>query len=123
MLLLGFLALISSVDIRYRIIPKRILFLSCSVLFLSRSLTVLGWALFLFIVYGSLYRVANGSIGYGDVRLAPLAAIVAAETSPLLVHAGAWVLAGLFLLIRRRLNSSIPFAPFFSLSLITNTHL
>lgn len=123
MFLLGLLALISAVDIRYRIIPKRILFFSYSILFFSRSLATLFWALLLFLVYGFVYKVANGSIGYGDVRLAPLAALVADETSPLLIHAGAWLLAGFFLCTSRRLHSSIPFAPFFSFSLITNTHL
>ena len=117
------LLLLSFADIKYRIIPKRLTFLTYLLLLQRGNFSILLWALWIFLGYLFLFHFSKGGIGYGDVRLAPLAALVAGEANPLLIHLVAWCLAGLFLILRGKLHSSLPFAPFFSLSLLIITHL
>lgn len=115
--------LLSFADIKYRIVPKRLTFLTYLLLLQSGNFSILLWAIGIFLGYLLLFHFSKGGIGYGDVRLVPLAALVAGEANPLLVQLVAWCLAGLFLILRGKLHSSLPFAPFFSISLLIITHL
>lgn len=83
----------------------------------------MAWAATLFLSYCFIFRLFRGALGFGDVRLAPLAVFVADSYNPLLVHGLAWFSAAIFLLGKRRVNMSLPFAPFFSLSLLFLLHL
>ncbi|NDC51722.1 MAG: hypothetical protein EBZ66_00970 [Actinobacteria bacterium] len=117
------LVLISAVDIKYRIIPKRIIFLTFLLLIFKTSITSVFWAITLFLLYLLIFRFSKGALGYGDVRLAPLAGMMADQANPVLIHLFAWVLAGFYLVARGQLQSNLPFAPFFCISFITITHL
>lgn len=73
----------------------------------------------LFFIYSQIFRLSRASIGYGDVRLAPVAAYLYPETNPLQAHLLAWVVAGLLvLLFRREIGARVPFAPFLVGSII-----
>lgn len=117
------LLLVTATDIRYRIIPKRLNFLALALIPLSMELKKILWAFALFLIYCIFYRLFGGRIGYGDVRLAPVAAILADVANPLLIHGFAWFLAGIFLFYKRKMNINLPFAPFFTLSALFLPHL
>ena len=117
------LLLVTATDIRYRIIPKRLNFLALALIPLSMELKEILWAYGLFFTYCIFYRLFGGRIGYGDVRLAPVAAILTDAANPLFIHAFAWFLAGIFLLYKRKMNINLPFAPFFTLSALFLPHL
>lgn len=117
------LLLVTATDIRYRIIPKRLNFLALALIPLSTEVKKILWAYGLFFTYCIFYRLFEGRIGYGDVRLAPVAAILTDAANPLLIHGFAWLLAGVFLLYKRKMNINLPFAPFFTLSALFLPHL
>jgi len=117
------LLLVTATDIRYRIIPKRLNFLALSLIPFSMELKKVLWAYGLFFIYCIFSRIFGGRIGYGDVRLAPVAAILTDVANPLLIHGFAWFLAGIFLLYKRKMNVDLPFAPFFTLSALFLPHL
>jgi Flp pilus assembly protein protease CpaA len=117
------LILVTATDIRYRIIPKRLNFLALASIPLSIEFEKILWAYALFLIHCIFFRLSGGRIGYGDVRLAPVAAILSDAANPFLIHAFAWLLAGMFLLYKRKMNITLPFAPFFSLSALFLPHL
>lgn len=117
------LLLVTATDIRYRIIPKRLNFLALALIPLSMELKKILWAYGLFFTYCIIYRIFGGRVGYGDVRLAPVATILTDAANPLLIHGFAWFLAGIFLLYKRKMNINLPFAPFFTLSALFLPHL
>lgn len=117
------LLLVTATDIRYRIIPKRLNFLALALILFSMNFATILWAIALFLLYCIFYRIFGGRIGYGDVRLAPVAAVLTEVANPLLIHGFAWFLAGIFLLYKRKMNINLPFAPFFTLSALFLPHL
>jgi hypothetical protein len=68
---------------------------------------------FAFAIYALIYRLTKGSLGYGDVRLAPVAIDFHAITpaGSLSIHILAWVFAGFFLLIKKSSSPSLPSLP------------
>ena len=117
------LLLLVATDLRFRIIPKHLNFFCFVILFLNFTFQKVIWALLLFLIYSLLFRICRGSVGYGDVRLAPVAAFAVQDQSPLVIHAFAWVGAGIFLLIKGNTCRSVPFAPFLAFSLVSIMHL
>lgn len=92
---------------------------------MNEKAAVLMASLFAFLIYALLFRLTKGSVGYGDVRLAPVAIDfhALAPTGSLSIHFSAWVFAGLFLLINKSPSRSLPFAPFLFLAAIIINHL
>lgn len=115
--------LMAAADLRFHIIPKHLNYSCFAILLFTPSFELLFWSLGLFLVYLTIFKASSGALGYGDVRLAPVAAISAQNQSPLAIHVFAWALAGLYLLSKGEFRRSLPFAPFFAVSLITMTHL
>ena len=110
------LLLFVTTDIVERRIPKNLNLLALALLISDLSALTCGilvWSLYL-----AMFRVSRGGMGYGDVRLAPLTALITSDPGELLaLHAGAWIMAGVFLLvIKGRPRTNLPFAPFISLS-------
>lgn len=110
------LFLLATTDIAERRIPKNLNLLVSGLSIFELSALINGiWVWFLYLV---IFRASSGGVGYGDVRLAPLTALIAADLGELVaLHAGAWVLAGMFLLFRKGWSQvNLPFAPFIALS-------
>jgi prepilin signal peptidase PulO-like enzyme (type II secretory pathway) len=122
-LLLLTLSLLSAADIRYRTIPKRVNLLAIGIIVIKGDLVVALWAIILFLTYCAIFLLFKNSIGFGDVRLAPIAANASDLITPLAIHGLAWTLAGLFVISKRGVEKSLPFAPFFALSMLSVPHL
>ena len=124
MLTLLTLSLLSITDIRFRRIPKAttlLLLVIHSIAHPSR----LPIAILIFLVFCLLRWISNFSVGYGDVRLSPIAALITDSlTSCIELFLSCWCFAGLWLLALRRYllgryrEETLPFAPFFTLSAI-----
>ncbi|MFM8783496.1 MAG: prepilin peptidase [Actinomycetota bacterium] len=119
--------LISATDLKFRIIPKGInlalVAATSTHLIVSGNVALLLASLLSFPIYALVYRLTKGAIGYGDVRLAPVAIDLHSNTptSPLSIHLLAWVFAGFFVLLRNSPSTSLPFAPFLlSVTIIIN---
>lgn len=123
---LAALALLSFSDIRYRIIPKGLNFSAFMALalfmFMTHPLSGLVYPLGTYLTYCLVFRLSSGRIGYGDVRVAPLA-MDYHTLDPTLVHLLGWSLAGLYVLTSRNLKGSVPFAPFLLASALIINHL
>ncbi|MGA0901565.1 MAG: prepilin peptidase [Candidatus Nanopelagicaceae bacterium] len=113
------LLLLSATDIKYRRIPKNftitlLIFLSCS------NPNRIPIAILVFLFFSTIRCFSKFSIGYGDVRLSPVAALTsesALKCTELLFLS--WFFAGIWLLLRwRKREKSLPFAPFLTLSVI-----
>ena len=107
--------MIAICDLRYRVIPKGLNFLGISLLLActsrERFIYALTASFCTYILYALMFRVSRAEIGYGDVRLAPLAADYS-WGNPLPIHLLAWALAGIFSLLRGKMGMRFPFAPF-----------
>jgi prepilin signal peptidase PulO-like enzyme (type II secretory pathway) len=112
-------ALIAFSDLRFRIIPKGLNFVALAILasyaVWERSISIFTSMLAVYILYGLIYRSTKGKIGYGDVRLAPMAVTQDVYVT-LQIHSLAWILAGFLALFHRDIRRAIPFAPFLFMS-------
>jgi Flp pilus assembly protein protease CpaA len=123
------LVLISASDLRFRIIPKglnlALVVTTSTYLMIAGNGTLLLASLIAFLSYALLHRLTRGGVGYGDVRLAPVAIDFYGSTpnGPLTIHLLAWVFAGLVLLLKKHSSSSLPFAPFLLSATIIINHL
>ena len=121
--------LISATDLKFRVIPKglnlALVATTATYFMIAGKATLLVASLIAFQIYALLYRLTNGGIGYGDVRLAPAVIdfYASAPTGPLTIHLLAWVFAGFVLLIKEHSSSSLPFAPFLLSATIIINHL
>ncbi|MGA1158847.1 MAG: prepilin peptidase [Candidatus Nanopelagicaceae bacterium] len=113
------LLLLSVTDIKFRRIPK----ISTITLLIFLSLSNpsrIPIAILVFLFFSTIRRFTKYSVGYGDVRLSPVAALTtesALKCTELLILA--WFFAGIWLLLRwRKRQKSLPFAPFLTLSVI-----
>jgi len=117
-MLLAFLGLclFAATDIAERRIPKRLNLLVFTLFIFDPSATPIAIAIGSF--YLVVFRASRGGVGYGDLRLAPCTALITSDPGELFVlHSGAWVMAGAFLLIAKgRSRNDLPFAPFIGLS-------
>lgn len=117
MLIVGLsLILFSFTDIAERRIPKRLNLLAATMLLTEPSTAIIG--VLIWLVYLFIFRLSGGAMGYGDVRLAPLTALIASNpASAYVLHLQAWAAAGLFFLtFKGRCGNQVPFAPFVALS-------
>jgi len=113
------LLLLSAVDIKSRRIPKATTLSLLAILSLTNGNRIPD-ALFVFLGFGLLRWRSRFAVGYGDVRVSPVAALITDSLKScvelLLVS---WCLAGIWLLIRRQNgDETLPFAPFLTLSAI-----
>lgn len=121
--------LISATDFKFRVIPKGInlalVASTATYLVVTRNMGLLVASLTTFLIYALFYRLTKGGVGYGDVRLAPVAIDfhVITPTGPLTIHLLAWAFAGFVLLIKKHSSSSLPFAPFLLSATIIINHL
>ena len=120
------LALLSFTDIRYRLIPKGLNFLALIwlAIYILWNHTPYGLTnlFIIYLTYSLLLRFSRGSIGYGDVRLAPLA-MDYGSLEIVSTHLYSWVFAGAYALISLNWKGSVPFAPFLFTSTLIINHL
>ena len=109
---LSFLVLLACCDYQFHLIPKRLNFLALGAMIPAVGLTGILWAVGIFFLYVFLFRLSRGGLGYGDVRLSPLGAVVLPEATPISAHLLAWMIAGgIALLLIRERQKRLPFAP------------
>lgn len=109
---LATLILLACSDLKFHLIPKRLNFVALAAAICVAGLTGVLWAIGILLIYLTLFKASRGSIGYGDVRLAPVAVISLPEANPAAVHLLAWLLAGAVIVsIVRSRNARLPFAP------------
>ena len=105
----------SVTDLAERRIPKNLNILLVAALEFTdeRSHGFVIW-----LIYVGIFRLSRGGVGYGDVRLAPVALLVSdGFGGAMALHILAWVLGGVFLAtIVHRKHENLPFAPFLWLS-------
>ncbi len=118
------LILISATDIRFRIIPKRITFLSYLLLY-SLNILNLFIGLMVYLIYVLMAKIfhiltSKVGIGYGDIRAAGLViGFDQSLESGLKIHLLAWLIAGTFWILMNAIRGrwkSLPFAPFLTLA-------
>lgn len=109
---LSLLILLASSDLKFHLIPKRVNFLALGSIVPVISIAGLLWAVGIYFLYLALFRLSRGGIGYGDVRLAPVAAILLPEASPTTAHLLAWVISGGYAIFTNQGKQvRLPFAP------------
>lgn len=115
--LLG-LVLFACTDLAERRIPKRLNLLLLFLLILEFDRALHGMTIW--ILYLSIFRFTRAGIGYGDVRLAPVTALLTSDLAQLFeLHLQAWVIGGLFAMFSSKMKgSNLPFAPFLGLSAV-----
>ena len=124
MVAMTLVGLASLVDARLKRIPKGLNHMAIILTIMIHGLSAIMWGFLIYLSYIAIYKISQSSIGYGDVRIAPIATLVLDSVNPIAIHLGAWVLAGLFLIsIRWGKVGSLPFAPFLFASMLLMPHL
>lgn len=117
-MLIGLIALLifAASDLVERRIPKHFNLVLIAVT--ASNFSTLGNAAVLWLLYLLLFRLSRASLGYGDVRLAPVTSLITTNLEALLmIHLLAWTIGGSYcLVLRRPSRTNLPFAPLLATS-------